>query len=193
MAKKDKPNRTSRVVIPLQGTPLLRVEYDTEELRETFEQIIRGIYSTQPRDELLQARVQHALEYTVQNLPAIFDAAFMRARSEAVDSSARAVGNTKGRHLDVHKSLSRFEDRDAKERLKARGRGQPSKWTKQELMYALLDAQGVLQRLGKPMKYETAREILQQIHPSKAPPTENALRLLLQRFKVDWKQFKTAR
>ncbi len=86
---------------------------------------------------------------------------------------------------------SRTIDKEIKRLLGVSGPGQHSPWSGQELMYALLDARGKLQAGGLPMTYESVCEILKQVHPRKAPPTGNALRLLLRRFQISWKQFKS--
>lgn len=110
--------------------------------------------------------------------------------TSSVEREEQLATETMLREVEI---WQRKETQVIKERLKARGPGQPSQWTRRDLMYALLDAQGELQKLGKPMTYETVREMLQQNYPGKTPATANALRLLLQRFRINWKQFKSAR
>jgi hypothetical protein len=69
--------------------------------------------------------------------------------------------------------------------------GQHSSWTRWELMQAVLDAQGRLLSLKQKVTYDSIAEVLKQTHPNEAPPTGNALRVLLRRFKISWKQVKS--
>jgi hypothetical protein len=70
--------------------------------------------------------------------------------------------------------------------------GQPSQWTGRELYHAVITAVWKLHKKKQKLSLDNAAEALKEEYPDKAPPTGNALRVLLQRFDIDWKSVKNA-
>jgi hypothetical protein len=175
-----------------EGDVILSVEWDREVLKKEFEKLIGGLYTPHPgkpvpADEKKQ-RIEHAFDYTVRHLEQVFRAALKRVRSEAVDSSARAVGRTRGGRLTTHKSLLSSEDKQAKERLGFKQRGQKSKWNKDELARAVMEACDTLP--PKDRTYERVCSVLKERHPDKAPKSAAALKKLIPRHGLVWKALK---
>ena len=175
-----------------EGDVILSVEWDREVLKKEFEKLIGGLYPPHPgkpvpADEK-KKRIEHAFDYTVRHLEQVFRAALKRVRSEAVDSSARAVGRIRGGRLTTHKSLLSSEDKQAKERLGFKQRGQKSKWDKNELARAVIEALGTLP--SEKQTYEHVCSVLKERHPDKAPKSGDALRKLIQRHGLVWEVLK---
>jgi hypothetical protein len=188
----DKESETMRLTAPKTGTVILSGECNLKVLREDFEKLIGGFYPANlgkpvPADEI-KKRVEHAFDYTVRHLEQVINTALMRVRSEAVDSSARAVGRTRGGRLTTHKSLLSSEDKQAKERLGFKQRGQKSKWNKDELARAVIDAFRTLP--PEDQIYERVCSVLKERHPDKAPKSGDALRKLIQRHGLVWEVLK---
>lgn len=91
--------------------------------------------------------------------------------------------------LDNVKAWQGLEIRDVKERLKARGPGQHSQWTKDELERVV---RGVLAILPTPRSrtYDKVTKILKGLYGDRAPESGEALRKMLDRFGLDWKKLK---
>jgi hypothetical protein len=191
-AEQDEGSEKMRFTAPDFDAVVLSVECDLKALREDFEKLIGGFYPANlgkpvPADEI-KKRVEHAFDYTVRHLEQVINTALMRVRSEAVDSSARAVGRTRGGRLTTHKSLLSSEDKQAKERLGFKQRGQKSKWNKNELARAIIEALGTLRPEDR--TYEHVCSVLKEKYPDKAPKTIGALKKLLPRHGLVWKALK---
>jgi hypothetical protein len=188
----DKERETMRLTAPKTGTVILSGECDLKALKEEIEKTITGFYFPDfgkpvPADEI-NKRIEHAFDYTVRHLNQVINAALKRVRSEAVDSSARAVGRTRGGRLAIHKSLQRDEELQAKARLGLKPRGQKSKWNKKELARAVVEAFGTLP--PKDRTYERVCLVLKERHPDRAPKNGDALRKLLPRHGLVWEALK---
>jgi hypothetical protein len=188
----DEESETMRFTAPHTGVVILSGECDLKALKEEIEKTITGFYFPNfgkpvPADEI-NKRIEHAFDYTVRHLEQVINTALMRVRSEAVDSSARAVGRTRGGRLTTHKSLLSSEDKQAKERLGFKQRGQKSKWNKDELARAVIDAFRTLP--PEDQTYERVCSVLKKKYPDKAPKTAAALKKLLPRHGLVWKALK---
>jgi Arc/MetJ-type ribon-helix-helix transcriptional regulator len=104
-----------------------------------------------------------------------------RLRIERIDSKeiiANHIEQTKAR---VRKNVG------------ARGRGQPSKWTKRELSQAVRAALAAFPKMERTQ--ENAAKRLRDMEPykEKAPPTGGALRILLKRHELKWEEVQPVR
>jgi hypothetical protein len=188
----DEESEKMRFTAPDFDAVVLSVECDLKVLREEFEKKVAGFYSPNfgkpvPADEI-NKRIEHAFDYTVRNLKQVVNAALKRVCSEAVDSSARAVGKTRGGRLTVHKALLHEEEKKAKARLGFKPRGQKSKWNKDELARAIIEAFSTLPPEDR--TYERVCTVLKEKHPDKAPKSAAALKKLLPRHGLVWKALK---
>jgi hypothetical protein len=188
----DEERETMRFTAPQTGVVILSGECDLKALKEEIEKTITGFYFPNlgkpvPHGEV-NKRIEHAFDYTVRHLNQVINAALKRVRSEAVDSSARAVGKTRGGRLAIHKALQRDEELQAKARLGLKPRGQKSKWNKKELARAVIEAFGALP--PKDRTYERVCSVLKERHPDRAPKNGDALRKLLSRHGLVWEALK---
>ncbi len=191
----DEESETMRFTAPQTGVVILSGECNLKVLREDFEKLIGGFYPANlgkpvPADEI-KKRVEHAFDYTVRHLEQVINTALMRVRSEAVDSSARAVGRTRGGRLTTHKSLLSSEDKQAKERLGFKQRGQKSKWNKDELARAVMEACDTLP--PEKRTYGRVCSVLKERHPDKAPKSGDSLRKLLISNGLVWEVLKAGK
>jgi hypothetical protein len=188
----DEESETMRFTAPQTGVVILFGECDLKALKEEIEKTITGFYFPNlgkpvPADEI-KKRVEHAFDYTVRNLKQVVNAALMRVCGEAIDVSSRAAGKTRGGRLTVHKALLHEEEKEAKARLGLKPRGQKSKWNKNELARAIIEALGTLRPEDR--TYEHVCSVLKEKYPDKAPKTIGALKKLLPRHGLVWKALK---
>lgn len=191
----DEESETMRFTAPQTGTVILSGECNLKVLREDFEKLIGGFYPANlgkpvPADEI-KKRVEHAFDYTVRHLAQVINTALKRVRSEAVDSSARAVGRTRGGRLTTHKAVLREEDQQAKERLGFKQRGQKSKWNKDELARAVIEACDTLP--PETRTYGRVCSVLKERYPDKAPKSGDSLRKLLISNGLVWEVLKAGK
>jgi hypothetical protein len=192
MAKRSLKKEIKRLEVPQRGEPILHVEYETGNLKESFVHSVRSMYGypgqTKPPETLIQDRIDFATQYAEKHMPQLLNTMLIRLRSEAISYSARAVGIAKGEHLAVHRSLLQDENKEAKERLQARTPGQYSQWQRLELYEAVLNALRTIEPDKR--NYDGVQYRLIQTHPDKAPASGGALRQLLIRFEINWKGLK---
>jgi hypothetical protein len=191
----DKERETMRFTAPQTGVVILSGECDLKALKEEIEKTITGFYFPNfgkpvPLGEV-NKRIEHAFDYTVRHLNQVINAALKRVRSEAVDSSARAVGRTRGGRLTTHKSLLSSEDKQAKERLGFKQRGQKSKWNKDELARAVMEACDTLP--PEKRTYGRVCSVLKERYPDKAPKSGDSLRKLLISNGLVWEVLKAGK
>jgi hypothetical protein len=191
----DEESETMRFTAPQTGVVILSGECNLKALKEEIEKTITGFYFPNfgkpvPLGEV-NKRIEHAFDYTVRHLNQVINAALKRVRSEAVDSSARAVGRTRGGRLTTHKSLLSSEDKQAKERLGFKQRGQKSKWNKDELARAVMEACDTLP--PEKRTYGRVCSVLKERYPDKAPKSGDSLRKLLISNGLVWEVLKAGK
>ena len=164
------------------------IEYEPEALKSSLEKSLR---LTKRSEEKIQAAATFATNHAEQILPELFSKVAERMMYESFHLALREMKVVRGNVMSVHKALLQDEHDAAKIRLSTPGRGQRSKWRTGELKYAVLSALDSLPP-SHGRTYDNVAAVLQATHPAKAPRSGGALRVLLDRFRLDWKELKSA-
>jgi hypothetical protein len=93
---------------------------------------------------------------------------------------------------EVHDYLARLYYHTPTIEKQPPGPGQPSQWNGRDLYHAVIGTAWTLHKENRKLNLDNAAELLKKKYPDKAPPSGNALRVLLQRFNIDWKSIKNA-
>ena len=169
---------------------------------DTAQKLQREIDAPGGREKLLGgaiARMKVAVEYFFKHLPEKISLATYAlemealAKAETLIASERGDGSTPtSEQLEsILKDIELTERDRSKRRLGLKESGQPSRWERQELVHAVMDAQKELIKRERTVTYNSVTDILKITFPDKAPPTGEALRVLLARFKINWKELKS--
>jgi len=182
----DGDRKRRRTYFPKRGNLILVTDLLLDGLSDYFTVSIREFRRLNPLpNDVERQYTQTAVNYVDENLDEIIAAAFSRMMSEAADHAARAVGMRGGEPLAVHKYLVAQEEREAKERL---GLVKFSQWEPDRIE---LEIGKAFAQLKKPRRtYENVLAILKSAHGKSAPETPEALRKVVERAGVNWKQLK---